>query len=285
MQYIQNIVFWLTAAMDAATTAITLGIIVLLVCLFGIGLGVGRLWNAKWKLNASALGISAILGLLAAVLIMVHTAMGFVQDTIMAPRERKTMQANLCNDLANNKRLMDEAYKSGLKNLITTGENTDTLTETTQEFTFPGENDHAIKANKEKFVAGVIKAISGTATPSQKDKAKKKVETLSDMPPFSYGFAPISKDADGTIVAALEEELNNFDGKISCAEPNPFWYSIIAKNMVEQSFKSLEKGVCQKIDSQRTSALILMMVLMLLQVGIISWLAYSDIRPRRIQLD
>lgn len=285
MQYIQNIVFWLTAAMDAATTAIMLGIIVLLVCLFGIGLGVGRLWNAKWKLNASALGISAIIGLLAAVLIMVHTAMGFVQDTIMSPTARKTVQAGMCNDLASNARLISEAFKSGLNSLMTTGENTETLTETTQEFTFPGETDEAIKSNKEKFIAGVIKAISGTASPSPKDKGKKKIATLFDMPPFSYGFAPINRDADGSILAALNAELDNFDGKISCNEANPFWYNIIAKSMVENSFKSLEKEVCQKIDSQRSSVLILMLVLMLLQIGIISWLAYSDIRPRRIQID
>ena len=114
MQYIQNIVFWLTAAMDAATTAITLGIIALLVCLFGIGLGVGRLWNAKWKLNASALGISVIMGLLAAVLMMVYTAMGYVQETIMSPTARKVVKEHLKTDLINNENLMNEAFQTGL---------------------------------------------------------------------------------------------------------------------------------------------------------------------------
>ena len=147
MQYIQNIVFWLTAAMDAATTAITLGIIVFLICLFGIGLGVGRIWNAKWKLNASALGISCIMGLLAAILIMVHTAMGFVQETIVSPRVKETVKTSIVNDLANNNSLMKEAFKQALDTLKKTGENTDSLDpKTTTEFSFTEDTN----ANKEK---------------------------------------------------------------------------------------------------------------------------------------
>lgn len=282
MQYIQNIVFWLTAAMDAATTAITLGIIVFLICLFGIGLGVGRIWNAKWKLNASALGISCIMGLLAAILIMVHTAMGFVQETIVSPRVKNTVMTNLCNDLANNNSLMEEAFKQALDTLIKTGENTDTLSPNATEISFT-EDTPENEANKEKFLNSVIKTISGTATQAQKDKAKKKLASLSDMAPFNYGYAPISRDADGVVASAFAAELADQDGKVGTN--NPYWFVTIIKGMVEESFKGLEKTVCQKIDSQRSSALILMIVLMLIQTALISWLAYTDIHPRRIQID
>ena len=279
MQYIQNIVFWLTAAMDAATTAITLGIIVFLICLFGIGLGVGRIWNAKWKLNASALGISCIMGLLAAILIMVHTAMGFVQETIVSPRVKETVKTNIVNDLANNNSLMKEAFKQALDTLKKTGENTDTLTTEEKDFSFTEDTN----ANKEKFLNSVIKTISGTAPQAQKDKAKKKLASLSDMAPFSYGYAPISRDADGDVAFAFNNQLADHDGKVGTE--NPYWFATIIKGMVDKSFEGLEKAVCQKIDSQRSSALILMIVLMLIQTALISWLAYTDIRPRRIQID
>ena len=283
MQYIQNIVFWLTAAMDAATTAITLGIIVFLICLFGIGLGVGRIWNAKWKLNASALGISCIMGLLAAILIMVHTAMGFVQETIVSPRVKITVKTNIVNDLANNNSLMKEAFKQALDTLKKTGENTNSLDpKTATDFSFT-EDTPENEANKEKFLNSVIKTISGTAPQAQKDKAKKKLASLSDMAPFSYGYAPISRDADGDVAKAFNKELSDQDYKVD--PKNPYWFVTIIKGMVEESFKGLEKTVCQKIDSQRSSALILMIVLMLIQTALISWLAYTDICPRRIQID
>lgn len=283
MQYIQNIVFWLTAAMDAATTAITLGIIALLVCLFGIGLGVGRLWNAKWKLNASALGISVIMGLLAAVLMMVYTAMGYVQENIMSPTARKVVKEHLKTDLINNENLMNEAFQTGLTILKTTGEDTESIGENTVDFTIPGKSEEAIEANTKKFIDGVIKAISGTSSSSQKNKGKKKIETLNDMPPFSYGFPPVNRDADGTIGSALNDALDESNSnKISCEDPKPIWYITITKSVVDNSIQALEKNVCDKLDSQRTSVVVLMIVLMLLQTGIISWLAYSDIRPRRI---
>lgn len=273
--------FWLTAAMDVATTAITLGVIVFLVCLFGIGVGVGRLWNAKWKFNTAGFGISAVLGALAAILIMVHTAMGFINDTLMAPSVRKTMETNLVNDLTGNSRLVEDAFQNGLKNLLATGENVEALSETTQEFVVPGETDEAIKSNKEKFLTGVVKTISGAN--NQKDKKKKTQLSLKDMQPFCYGYAPISKDADGSLYSALEAELSNYDGLISLA--TPFWFNVIAKGIVEQSVKGMEKTVCKQLPSQRSSVIVLMIVIMLIQAALISWLAYSDIRPRRINLD
>lgn len=279
MQYIQNIVFWLTAAMDAAAWSITLGIVVFLVCLFGIGLGVGRIWNAKWKLNASALGISAIVGLLAAILIMVHTAMGFVQEQIMSPRVKNTVITNLFNDLSANNRLREEAFNQARNVLVETGEKMESLSKDSRVISFIGDTPEN-QANKEKFLNSVIKTISGTAPQTQKDKAKKKLVTLSDMPPFSYGYAPVSRDTDGDILSTLEKALHENDYRVEADDT--YWFQTIIDGMLKKSFANLEKAVCHKIDSQRTSVLILMIVLMLIQTALISWLAYTDICPRRI---
>lgn len=280
MQYIPNIVFWLQNALESAVVTMSFAGVIFILCLLGIGIGIGRLWNKKWKGGIFGTCVSIIIGLLASVLSMVYMGMGHMKDTVLAPSVRVAVQDELTNSLVNNTKLLEAAFKAGLKNIISSGMDSESLSEEATEFVIPGQTEEAKRINKEQFIAGVTKVLAQGQPEKKVAKAKSvKVESLGDMPPFVHGYEPVNRDVDGALYSTFEENMQGRDGQPISIE-DPFWYNCLAQAVVDKSLKGLNNSICKGIDSQRSSAITVMIILMFVQVGIISYLAYSDIRPR-----
>lgn len=283
MQYIPNIMFWLQAAMATVAIAVGVAAVIFLLSLFGVGLGVGRVWNAKWKMGLPGFIISLLIALLTSVLGAVYVGMGHIKDTVLTPSGRTVVLEECTRSLTDNSRLMEAAYKEGVKNMINAGVDADSLDADTTQFIIPGETEEARRTNKEQFIAGVVKVIAKGEPVKKNAKVKTKTPSLLDSKPFCYGYEPISRDADGSLYSKLEESLQGREEQPISVE-DPFWFNSLCGTVVEKSLKNLTNSVCKEIDSQRTSLLVVLITLLLLQIGIISWLALSDIRPRIIDI-
>lgn len=282
MQYIPNLMFWLQAAMATAAVAVGTAAVIFLLSLFGIGLGVGRIWNAKWKMGLPGFIISLLIALLTSVFGAVYVGMGFVKNTVLAPSARTVLMEDCTKYLTDNSRLMEAAYQEGLKNMVNSGVDAESIDADTTEFVIPGETEEARRTNKELFIAGVAKVIAKGEPAKKGAKTKTKTPSLSDTKPFSYGFEPVSRDTDGSLYSKFEESLQGREQQPISVE-DPFWYNGLCDSVVEKSLKNLSTTVCKDLDSQRTSLLVILITLLLLQIALISWLALSDIRPRIIE--
>lgn len=263
--------------MASAVNAISVAVVVFLICFIGIGWGVGRLWNAKWKFGLSGVLVSVAIGLLCSVLGLVYVSMGFVKDSMLAVSAKTVLVENITKDITENAKLMEMAFKEGVKNMVAVGVGTDTLDpEGTVEFTFPGETDTDIRTNQEAFIAGVTKALA-LGDNSKKPSKSSRISALADIPPFSYGLAPISRDGDGEIYSSFQEALQGREGQPVSVEDG-WWFNNIGGTVINKSVKLLDSGIAKGVDSQRTNALVLMIILMILEAAVISLLALSDIR-------
>lgn len=279
MQFITNIVFWLQSALASAMAACSVAVILFCICLIGIGWGVGRVWNAKWHIGLPGALISVVIGLLVASLGAVYVAMGFVKDTMIAATAKVQMVDGLTKGISDNTKLLSYAFKSGLKNLVASGTGVDSIDpETTVEFTIPGETDAEVRSNQELFIAGVTKALAQGDT--SKNAKKTKITSLKDMPPFCYGTEAVSRDTDGSIYADFQANLSGHEGQPLSLDDS-WWFNSIGNSVINKSVKKFESGICKGLDSQQTNVLVLLILLMLVQAGLISWLALMDIRPHR----
>lgn len=279
MQFVSNIIFWLQAAFASALTACCVAIILFIICVVGIGWGVGRLWHAKWKIGVPGTIVSVVFGLLVAALGVVYVAMGFVKETMIAAPAKIQLIDGLTKGMSDNSKLLNYAFKSGLKSLVASGTGVEAIDpETTMEFTIPGETDAEIRNHQELFISGVVKAIALGDT--SKNAKKTKITALNDLPPFCYGTDPISRDTDGSIFADFQADLTAHEGQ-PLSMDDPWWYTALCNSVINKSIKKFETGICKSLDSQRTNALLLIIIMIIIQAGLISWLALSDIRPRR----
>lgn len=282
MQYITNIGFWLQAAMGSVAGAVGVAAVLLILCLFVVGIGIGRIWNAKWKMGLAGFVISLLIALITATLGAVYMGMGFIKDTVLATGVKTTVVEDCCRSLSDNPRLMKSAFQEGLKNMISSGVETESLDPEAEEFQLPAEmSDEAKRTNKEQFLKGVAKVIA-LGEPAKKG-SKTAAPGMNSIKPFAYGFEPVYRDKDGMLFAAFEESLQGRDDQAISVE-DPFWYNGIVRFMSENSLKSLNNTVCKDLDSQRAGLLTLIIILILLQGGLISWLALTDIRPQTRRL-
>ena len=280
MQFISNIIFWLQAALAASVTACFVAVILFIVCVAGIGWGIGRLWHAKWKIGFSGLIVSLVFGFLVSTLGIVYVAMGFIKDTMISASARVQLKNELTRVMNDNKKLPDLAFTSGLKTLVASGIGADSIDpESTTIFQFPGDPGTEMEANQGLFVSGAIKAIAQGDT-SKKGK-KTRTTALKDLAPFCYGTKPVSSDTDGFIYAKFQDDLSGHEGQGLSREEDTWWYTSLCKAVIEESLKKFENGICQDLDSQQTNVLLLIIMMILIQAGLISWLAIADIQPRR----
>lgn len=276
MQYITNIVFWLQAAMGAAAGSVGVASILFIFCLFVVGIGVGRFWNAKWKMGIAGFSISLIIALMTSTLGAVYMGMGFIKDTVLAASAQPTLVENCCKNLEDNSRLMEAAFRAGLKNLIDSGVETESLDPEALEFVIPGQSDEAKEMNMEQFMNGASKVIA-KGEPAKKG-GKVTVVGMDHQKPFSYGFEPVSRNN--------QDLLTDFKAYMSEREGMPLsledtsWYNTLVRSMTDNSLKSLSKTICGDIDSQRSALIAQIAILIILQLGLISWLALTDIRPQ-----
>lgn len=279
MQFISNIIFWLQAALAASVTAYCVAVILFIVCVAGIGWGIGRLWHAKWKIGFSGLIVSLVFGFLVSTLGIVYVAMGFIKDTMISASARVQLTNELTRVMNDNKKLPPLAFTSGLKTLVASGTGADSIDpEITTTFRIPGETEIEINTNQMLFVSGAIKAIAQGDT-SKKGK-KTRTTALKDLAPFCYGTEPVSNDTDGSIYADFLADLSGHEEQELSIE-DTWWYTSLCKAVINKSLKKFESGICQNLDSQQTNVLLLIVMMILIQAGLISWLAIADIQPRR----
>lgn len=283
MQYITNITFWLTSAMQSVVVAIGVGLFLLIISLFGFGFGIGRIWNTKWSLNAPCLLVSLPIALITATLGAMYVGMNFINKTVLAKDALPSVIQQIENSLSSSPKLMEQAFKAGIKKMVSSNAEIDqnVINEECVEFSIPGASDDERSANEQAFIAGAIDAIVKGKKTGKGSSARKSVEGLSDMAPFSYGYAPSPRDDDkGTIQAAYTEAMSTA-GKlgepISLQDSN--WYANLVSPIVNHNLTRFSKTVGKDLDSQTSSLIGLIVALLLIQGGLISWLAFIDIKP------
>ncbi len=282
MSFITNMMFWLNSALETIVSAIGISIIVFVISLVGIGYGVGRAWNAKWKISSIGVLISLPLSLIAAIFSMVYVGMGFVSETysrINIAKETQSIQDSMAKPS-----LIKKAFTAGLKQIRDKGNDVDPDELDKAEdtgLTIPGNTREAKEANTKLFVDGVMSVINNGVVPANK-KGKKTEPGLMDVPPFSYGFSIINKPTE-SIIANITKEINEcgLEGMPMTLD-NTTWYECIMKPVVQANISEFEKKICKGIDGGRSSVLVMLIAILLIQTGLISWLAFIDIKPRKI---
>lgn len=284
MSIITNMMFWLNSAMETIASAIGVAAIVFIISLIGIGYGIGRVWNSKWKISSIGILVSLPLSLIAAILTMVWVGMGFISETysrLNVPKQTLGIIESITKPS-----LIKRAFEAGVKQISDKGVGVDPeklIDPTTEALTIPSDTPEAAAENMKLFVSGAMNVLNKGVVPASK-KAKKTELGLEDMPPFSYGFKTINQPNE-SIVANVSKEFaeRGLEGMpLSLSEPS--WFEAILKPVVDANMGDFNKKMCKNIDKGRTNVLILLIAILLIQTGLISWLAFIDIKPRKVDL-
>ncbi len=281
MQYITNITFWLTSAMESLVVAICVAVLILLVSLFGFGFGVGRIWNKKWSLNAPCLLVSLPIALLTATLGATYVGMNFIDKTILSKEANPRVLQEIETVLSGSTSLMQLAFHSGIKEMTSKNSsiNSALYDESSTELNIPGDTPEERLGNEQAFLSGAINAIAKGKKAGK--SARTAVQGLADMPPFSYGYTPASRDDNNGSIQAAYTEAMSAAGQLGTpiTLDNDLWFRNLVNPMVKNNMERFSKSVGKDLDGQRTSLIILMIALLIAQGALISWLAFIDIKP------
>ncbi len=283
MQYITHIIFWLSSAMESMVMAIGVAVLIILISLFGFGYGIGRIWNTKWKLNTPCILVSLPIALITGTLGAMWVGMGFINNTVLSKEARPSLIENILSGLTDNNRLVEMAFKSGLKKMLNSNSeiDQDLINEDSVEFVIPGETTEERMANEQAFLEGAMDAMAKGKKAAKGKSTRDAISGLSSMPPFSYGYAPISRDdANSTIYGQYTEAMTNAGmNSAPISTENNVWFKNLAHAFLNHNMKRFDNNVCGKLSDQRSSIIGLIIALLLVQTGLISWLAFIDIKP------
>lgn len=283
MSFITNIVFWLTSAMQSVVVAITVALILFIVSLLGFGFGVGRIWNTKWKLSAPCLLVSLPIALLTACLGAVHVGMGFIDKTVLSKESSSSLILSTTESLVQDTSLMELAFQSGLKKMLNANTDIDSIESDAISFEIPGNTPEERTNNEQAFIAGAMDAIVKGKKPSKGKGARSGVKGLESAAPFCYGYTPTGlDDNNGTVFGnyiASKSAADEMELPISCEDGKAKWFEHLVGPVVDYNMNRFKNNVCKKLEDQQSSLIMLIVLLLLIQTGLISWLAFIDIKP------